>query len=82
MRPWDAAIVGIAGRPVGGFPAEEVRVHEIAGLRLYAPINPERTEDARPPGERRLAYWARLWPGGIVLARLVAEGLDVRGQSE
>ncbi|HKA89506.1 MAG TPA: methyltransferase [Haliangiales bacterium] len=74
------AIVGNAGRAVAGFPAEAVRVHEIAGLRLFAPIDAERTEETRPPGERRLAYWARVWPGGIVLARIVAQELDLRGR--
>jgi predicted nicotinamide N-methyase len=80
MRPWDVALVGNGGRAIGGFPAEEVRVHEIAGLRLFAPVNAERTEEVRPAGERRLAYWARLWPGGVVLARFVAESVDLRGR--
>jgi predicted nicotinamide N-methyase len=59
-----------------------MRVHEVADLRLrlYAPIHAERTENVRPPGERRLAYWARLWPGGVVLARHVAGARGLGGR--
>jgi predicted nicotinamide N-methyase len=57
-----------------------VRFHEVAGLRLAAPTDAERLRDGfgRPPGERRLPYWARLWPSGVVLARLIAGELRDR----
>jgi len=56
------------------------RVYDVDGIRLAAPADAERLLDAfqRPPGERRLPYWARLWPSSLVLARLVAGELVAR----
>jgi predicted nicotinamide N-methyase len=54
--------------------------HEVVGLRLDAPASGEHLRDdfGRPPGERRLPYWARVWPSGVVLAELVAGELGPR----
>jgi predicted nicotinamide N-methyase len=52
------------------------RTIEIEGLRLTAPTDVVQNPD--PLSERRLAYWARIWPGGIVLARFIAAELAPR----
>ena len=63
-----------------GLRRDELREHVVAGVRLLAPIDAERLHDdlGRPPGERRLAYWARVWPGSVVLAELVRDELAPR----
>lgn len=67
-------------RSIGGFAADRILVHEAAGLRLFAPRGALRAEDRGPAEERRPAYWARLWPGGVVLAQLLAARHDLRGR--
>jgi predicted nicotinamide N-methyase len=60
-------------------------IHDVAGLRLEAPSDPERLPGGyeRPPGERRLPYWARLWPSSGVLIKMIEGELAdrLRGRS-
>jgi predicted nicotinamide N-methyase len=60
-------------------PCHQIELRLGAGAHrvvLVAPTDPETLPDpfGRPPGEKRMPFWARVWPGGVALAAFLLDG--------